>query len=120
MTQILLVEDEPLIAMDIAGTLEDLGYPVEAFAHTHAEAISRLSDMKPDLVILDVNLAGGREGLDIATRIRAERGTPIIFVTGHTHSDIITFARDLGRTVVARKPVDSQALASALQTVLAA
>ena len=119
MKRILVVEDEPLIAADLASTLEDLGFEVSGIARTVAEAQRQFIELRPDLITLDVNLGGGREGLDIAVQVRAEGPTPIVFVTGQAERDIAQFALTLGRAAVALKPFNTESLAQALRSVIA-
>lgn len=117
--RVLIVEDEPLIAMDIAATLEELGYAVSGFARTQAEALAHIASLAPDLVTLDVNLGRGREGLAIASQVRADGGLPILFVTGQAERDIAEFARNLGVAAVAHKPISSATLERALSSLAA-
>lgn len=118
-TRVLVVEDEPLIAMDIGVTLEELGLEVVGYAQTMAEAKEQITALAPDLVTLDVNLGRGREGLDIAAAMRAAGATPILFVTGQGERDIAEFARDLGHAAVALKPISTTVMERALSALAA-
>jgi AmiR/NasT family two-component response regulator len=118
-TRVLVVEDEPLIAMDIAVTLEELGCEVLGYAQTVAEAMAQIAALAPDLVTLDVNLGRGQEGLGIATDLRAAGLTPILFVTGQGERGIAEFARDLGRAAVALKPISTLMIERALMSLAA-
>ncbi len=118
-TRVLVVEDEPLIAMDIGVTLEELGLEVVGYAQTMAEAEEQITALAPDLVTLDVNLGKGREGLDIAAAMRAAGATPILFVTGQGERDIAEFARGLGHAAVALKPISTTVMERALSALAA-
>jgi two-component system, response regulator PdtaR len=117
--RVLVVEDEPLIALDIAMTLEELGYEVSGFAHNASEAVALIATLTPDLITLDVNLGRGSEGLTIATQLRTEGRLPILFVTGQAEREIADFARDLGMAAVALKPISSATLERALSSLAA-
>jgi two-component system, response regulator PdtaR len=117
--RVLVIEDEPLIAMDIAATLEELGYEVSGFAQTADEAMAHIEALSPDLITLDVNLGRGREGLTIAAELRSIGRLPILFVTGQAEHDIAEFARDLGAAAVALKPISSTTLERALSNLAA-
>jgi len=81
--RILIVEDEQLVALDLEGTLRDLGYEIAGHAATADEAVAIANREQPDLVLMDVNLGGGDDGITAAGRIRKERDVPIIFVTAY-------------------------------------
>src|ERR687894_1955684 len=63
-TDVLIIEDEPLIAMDIESLVQSLGHRVNGVARTHAEAIQAVERQRPGLVLADIQLAGGSSGLD--------------------------------------------------------
>jgi len=63
-TNVLIIEDEPIIAADIEGLVEDLGHSVDNIAATHSEAVKAASDKKPGIVLADVQLADGSSGID--------------------------------------------------------
>lgn len=89
--RILIVEDEGIIAQDIQATLERLGYEVPATAVVGEEAIEKAADLKPDLVLMDIVLWGGMDGVEAATHIRERLHIPVIFLTAH--SDTATLQR---------------------------
>ena len=90
--KILIVEDEPLIADDIAFILEDEGYKVIGKAIDTEEAIDLLNTTTPDLVLLDISLDGDDEdGVDLAHIINEQFQIPFIFIT--SHSDKLTINR---------------------------
>jgi hypothetical protein len=78
----LLVEDERIIALDLARCLTTLGYTVLATAGSGREAIQRAVDLRPDRVLMDVGLPGGMDGLDAAAHILAQAAIPIMYLTG--------------------------------------
>jgi DNA-binding LytR/AlgR family response regulator len=88
--RILIVEDEPLIAEDLAAMLTDLGHVVCARAHDAVSALVAARRERPQLVLLDIQLVEGEDGIHVADALQ-EMGMPYIYVTSHT--DPITMAR---------------------------
>jgi CheY-like chemotaxis protein len=108
--RILLVEDEPLIAMMLEQMVQDLGYHVEGTAGSEQQAFDLLRSTEPDLVVLDVQL-GLTTSLGIAALCR-ERGIAIVYTTGHEPGE---FQRDMGAATVLSKPYTSKDLQAALE-----
>lgn len=80
-TNVLIIEDEPIIAADIEGLVEDLGHTVDAIAATHSSAVSAVQNKKPGLVLADVQLADGSSGIDAVAEILKDHDVPVIFIT---------------------------------------
>jgi CheY-like chemotaxis protein/DNA-directed RNA polymerase specialized sigma24 family protein len=82
-TDVLIIEDEPLIALDLKTLLADLGHRVTSIARTHDDALRSASLAKPGLVMADIRLADGSSGLDAVNDILARFTVPVIFVTAY-------------------------------------
>ena len=80
-TKVLIIEDEPLIAMDIQAMVEDLGHSVTGIARTHGEAVKMVADDRPGIVLADIQLADGSSGLDAVNEILQQLTVPVIFIT---------------------------------------
>ena len=80
-TDILIIEDEPLIAMDIEEMVESLGHRVVGTARTHKEAIGLFNKTQPKMVLADIQLADGSSGIDAVNEILASTAVPVIFIT---------------------------------------
>lgn len=80
-TNVLIIEDEPIIAADIEGLVEDLGHTVDGIASTHAEAVMAVSETKPGLILADVQLADGSSGIEAVAEILKSYQVPVIFIT---------------------------------------
>lgn len=80
-TDILIIEDEPLIAMDIEQMVEGLGHRVVGTARTHKEAVALFSSTRPSMVLADIQLADGSSGIDAVNEILAGTPVPVIFIT---------------------------------------
>ena len=81
--QILLVEDELIVAEDLKFTLTNLGYDVIAIASTGEDAIEIAESGHPDLILMDIMLAGKIDGITTAERIHARQAIPVIYVTAY-------------------------------------
>ena len=79
--RVLIIEDEPIIAMDIQSIVEDLGHHVVGIATTRAAAKTIADENELDLVLADIQLADGSSGVDAVKDILSERDLPVIFVT---------------------------------------
>lgn len=79
--QVLIIEDEFLIALDIAETVENMGLKVAGFANARKHALELAS--RADIAIVDVNLADGRTGPDIGRQLAERYGITVIFMTGN-------------------------------------
>ncbi|MBO0664005.1 response regulator [Jiella sp. MQZ9-1] len=80
-TNIMIIEDEPLIAMDIEQMVESLGHNVTGIARTHKEAIALFESQSPGMVLADIQLADGSSGIDAVNDILAKVSVPVIFIT---------------------------------------
>jgi CheY-like chemotaxis protein len=80
-TDVLIIEDEPLIALDLRRVLEALGHRVAGVARTHADAVRLANTSKPGLVIADIRLADGSSGLDAVNEILRSFSVPVVFVS---------------------------------------
>ena len=88
---VLVVEDQRLVAADLAVQLRTFGYRVVGLAATGADAIEKARELCPDLVLMDVHLEGDMDGTEAARQIRAESGCAIVFLTAY--SDVETLER---------------------------
>lgn len=115
MVNILIVEDELIIAQDIAITLKNAGYNVVAMAMDYSEGIEAIKNNQIDLVLLDINLKGVKSGLDLARTINEEFAIPFIFTTSYTDSDTINEAKKLKPTNYLVKPFQKEQLLTAIK-----
>ncbi len=80
-TDILIIEDEPLIAMDIEQLVESLGHRVVGIARTHKEAVALYGKTQPKMILADIQLADGSSGIDAVNDILSSEALPVIFIT---------------------------------------
>ena len=93
MVKILIVEDEHIVAMELKSRLNDLGYSVCGAVATGEEAISKSIEIVPDLILMDINIKGGFDGVEAAKRIKKLHEIPIIFLTAFTDDKTLERAK---------------------------
>jgi two-component system, cell cycle response regulator len=117
-TSILLVEDEGLVARDLEETLTRLGYDVSGVASEGAEAIAMAQALHPQLVLMDVNLRGGVDGIQAARAIQELSPVPIIFLTGHSDTRTLQRAVLTGPLAYLIKPFHEVELRCAIEVAI--
>lgn len=80
-TEVLIIEDEPVIALDLQRLVESLGHRVIGCAATHTEAVSMVKGRSPGLVLADVRLADGSSGIEAVAEILKTYDVPVVFIT---------------------------------------
>jgi CheY-like chemotaxis protein len=80
-TEIMIIEDEPLIAMDIEQMVESMGHRVTGIARTHQEAVKLFDETSPKMILADIQLADGSSGIDAVNDILRVDTIPVIFIT---------------------------------------
>lgn len=93
MIQVLVVEDEPLIAADIAATLDSLNYETAALASNLDAANSILNKLLPDIILLDINLGSGWEGIEFGAEIHKRNTCPFVYLTSYADKDTLSKAK---------------------------
>ncbi len=91
--QILVVEDEAIVALDIQSKLEDLGYTVIALIRSGEEAVQTACEMRPDLILMDISLQGSMDGISAAACIQECNPTPVVYMTAHGDKDTLHRAK---------------------------
>lgn len=91
---ILVVEDESIVAKDIQVCLGKLGYNVIGVCDTGEEAVERAQEKKPDLVMMDIMLKGDMSGIEAAEQIRQSNDIPVIFLTAYTDRNTVDKAKE--------------------------
>ncbi len=92
-TSILIVEDEAITALDLKHQVTSLGYEVAGIADTAEDAVRMANERRPNLVLMDIRLAGELDGIVAASAIRGREDIPVVFLTAH--SDQATLDRAL-------------------------
>jgi DNA-directed RNA polymerase specialized sigma24 family protein len=82
-SRVLIIEDEPLIAMHLESIVSEMGHDVVAVAATHGQAVEAAGTVKPDLVLADVQLADGSSGIEAVAEILESMRVPVVFITAY-------------------------------------
>jgi DNA-binding response OmpR family regulator len=111
----LIVEDEYLIAHDLEGAMHDLGFDACDVAPNARQAQTLSMSEPPDVVVVDVCLEGGLEGIEVGRWLREMFAVPVVFVTSYNDDDTVErIHRSLPGAPVLPKPVHTQHLAEAI------
>jgi light-regulated signal transduction histidine kinase (bacteriophytochrome) len=102
--RIMIVEDERILALDLAETLDELGYTVAGLASRGEEAIELARQLHPQLILMDVRLAGEIDGITTAETIRDEHDVPVVFLTAHADDDTLQRATSSDASAYLVKP----------------
>jgi CheY-like chemotaxis protein len=114
---ILVVEDETIVALDLMATLEQLGHNPTGHALSGEEALAEICAQRPDLVLMDIRIQGDLDGIQTAQRIRNAYGIPVIFLTAFSDPSTTQRAEDAGMAGLLRKPFSRQQLQDALRLI---
>jgi PAS domain S-box-containing protein len=118
MAQILIVEDEYIIAANLQENLESLGYGVVGIESSAAGAIAKAAKLQPDLVLMDIRLQGEMDGIQAAQEIWNRLQIPVIYVTGHSDKSTLERAKVTFPFGYILKPVKERELYVAIETAL--
>lgn len=107
-TRILIIEDEPVIALDIASIVQQSGHEVVGIAATHAEAVALAEAERPGLVLADIQLADDSSGIEAVGEILSSHAVPVIFVTAYP--DRLLTGERTEPTFLITKPFEAEQL----------
>ena len=116
--KVMVVEDERIVARDLARQLTDLGYDVVATAYSGEEALEKVGELHPDLVLMDIVLAGKMDGIAAAEKITALSGTPVVYLTSYADDKTFGRAKLTGPSGYILKPVGKKQLHIAIELAL--
>jgi len=112
--KVFIVEDDQLLATALSMLVETLGYSVNGVADSASAAVDGVLKLRPEIVIMDVNLQAGGSGLEAARAIRVQRDVPIIFYTAYGDHGFRDQVLELRHTQVVQKPASEDVLIEAL------
>jgi diguanylate cyclase (GGDEF)-like protein/PAS domain S-box-containing protein len=117
-TKIMVVEDEVIIAMDTRHQLEDFGYEVVANAYSGEQALTEARQHRPQIVIMDIVLGGGMDGITAAKSIVNRLHIPVIFLTAYSDPETLQRAKKSGATSYLIKPYRFAELHACIEVAL--
>ncbi len=116
--KILLIEDDWIIAKEISYTLQDIGFEIMGCYDNAEEAFKQIKVTPPDLVILDIDLAGEMTGIDLASKLKQEGKIPFIFITALADFNTLEKAKLAEPYAYLVKPVAPETLYSTIEITL--
>lgn len=116
--KIVIVEDEGLIAADLQGRLEKAGYQVPGVAASGGEALQVVRTQSPDLVLMDIRLAGDMDGIQVADKVRQEFDIPVVYLTAYEDRETLQRASETQAYGYIKKPIGSASLQGSIELAL--
>lgn len=113
-----IVEDEFLIAFGISETLKELGYDVTSVANNYTEALAMIAQEKPDILLIDIQLGGYKDGIDLAWKVRKDHNMPFIFLTSNTDPATVERAKKVSPNAYLVKPYNKHDLYTSIEICL--
>ena len=117
-SRILVVEDERIVARDLADTLTGLGYGVVGSVASGEAAVQQACTLRPDVVLMDIHLAGVMDGIEAAALIRAAYNVPVVYLTAHGDDRTLRRAQDTEPQAYLMKPFRAADLRCAIEIAL--
>jgi DNA-binding LytR/AlgR family response regulator len=116
--KIMIVEDESIVAMDLAMRLQKAGYEVVGMADNSDDALAIFTDGGPDLVLMDININGEKDGIETAKMLKMVRDVPLIFLTAFSQSEYVTRAKEANPSAYLVKPFNSESLFTSIEIAI--
>jgi PAS domain S-box-containing protein len=117
-SRIMVVEDEGVVALQIREALEGMGYEVPVVALSGEEALSKLMEVEPDLVLMDIQLKGGLSGIEAARRLRLRLDIPVVYLTAFSDDATLDQAQLTEPYGYVLKPFEEKSLHAIIQMSL--
>lgn len=116
--RILVVEDERIVAEDLRFTLVGLGYDVIGIIDTGEKAVEAAAGLSPDIILMDILLAGEMDGITAADRIHCQQDIPVIYVTSYADENLLDRAKLTGPSGYILKPFNEREIQSNIEIAI--
>ena len=116
--RIMIVEDEQIVAQDLAVMVEHLGYSVAAVLDNGREALETARKERPDLALLDIVLPGDMDGIEVASKLRNDHNLPIVYLTAYADRETIQRAKQTEPHGYILKPFEEREIQTAIEIAL--
>lgn len=113
--KIFLVEDDDILAKTTEWRVQRLGYEFSGRAASGKEAVTRVLQLQPDIILMDINLRGETDGVETAGIILAKKEIPIIYITANADDETLARAKRTNPKGYLVKPFDDKALMMAIE-----
>jgi PAS domain S-box-containing protein len=117
--KVLVVEDEPIVAIGISDLLQKLDYEVIGISTTGTDALSKIANSRPDIVLMDIHLDGDIDGIETTARIPREFDIPVLYISAFARDETLERARATKPYGFIVKPVAERELHAMIQMALA-
>ncbi|MBW1776991.1 MAG: response regulator [Deltaproteobacteria bacterium] len=118
MSKLLIVEDEAITGLQLEETLESMGFEVVGRAMSGKEAVSLAKKHKPDLILMDIVMPGGMNGIQATKKIQAKSDIPVIFITAHEDEKWLEQAKSLQTLGYILKPFNDYQVKATVEIAL--
>ena len=118
-TRVIVADDESIIRMDLREMLTNLGYLVVGEAGDGRSAVNLARKLRPDVVIMDIKMPGGIDGIDAAKILTEERIAPVVLLTAYSQRELVERAKEAGVVGYIVKPFRESDLVPAIEVALA-
>jgi len=115
---ILVVEDERVVALDLQRSLQNLGYRVPATASSAEQALRLAEELRPDLILMDIRIAGDRDGIETAIAFRSRLDVPVVYLTAFSDAATLERAHATEPHGYLLKPVKNDQLRAVVEVAL--
>ena len=116
--RIFIVEDEAVVALDIKGRLQHMNYEVAGMASSGEDAMPAVGALRPDVVLMDISLGEGMDGVEAAARIKEQFHIPIVFITAYNDAELIARISLTEPFAYVLKPFEEAELHAAVEIAL--
>lgn len=116
--KIMIVEDETIVALDLSMRLQKEGYEVTGIAASSDDAIALFTEHKPDLVLMDINIKGKKDGIETAAALKKIQEVPLIFLTAFSQNEYVTRAKAVNPSAYLVKPFNNDSLHTSIQIAI--
>jgi CheY-like chemotaxis protein len=113
--RIMIVEDEGIIAEDIAARLNKAGHAVTSIAASSEEVFDNLRESPPDLILMDIHIEGSLDGIETAAKVREMSGIPIVYLSAYADRETMSRTGATGAFAFVTKPISSAKLLVAIE-----
>jgi DNA-directed RNA polymerase specialized sigma24 family protein len=117
-SRILIIEDEPIVAMDLEAIVEDLGHHVVGVAGAQAQAVALAAERQPQLIMADIQLEDGGSGIEAVNEILTAASKPVVFITGHPGAYLNALANRPEPAFLLPKPFEPDSVRAAVSQAL--
>lgn len=116
--RVMVVEDQGIVANDIGMRLKGLGYEVVALCNSGEEAIDKAKEVNPDIILMDIMLGSGIDGIEAARKIKERQEIPLIFLTAYEDDQTLARAKEVAPLGYILKPYDERDLRTNIEIAL--